>query len=139
MGIANAVFTGLNAISVGSDALGKIKDGKGIIPAVASAGAEFLISDALFGMLGGPAGLAMFGVQLASGAAQMAAAVGKRNYENMNHATRYGGGGRIGGQNVINSQAAYTMRQRGVQALQYNEQNARGMLGSEARSYVHKL
>lgn len=39
------------------------------------------------------------------------------------------------GGNFNDTQQAYTMRQRGVQALQQSKMNARSVLGSEARTY----
>lgn len=42
--------------------------------------------------------------------------------------------GNFGG-NFRDTQAGYTMRQRGVQAIQQSQLNARSVLGSEARTY----
>lgn len=40
------------------------------------------------------------------------------------------------GGNYVDTQQAYTMRQRGLQAIQNSNMNVRSTLGSEARQYV---
>lgn len=67
--------------------------------------------------------------------------VGKAGYEMYHDDKLYGQGriqqyyrGNFGG-NFNDTQQAYTMRQRGVQALQQSKMNARSVLGSEARTF----
>ena len=67
--------------------------------------------------------------------------VAKAGYEMYHEDKLYGQGkiqqyyrGNFGG-NFQDTQQAYTMRQRGVQALQQSKMNARSVLGSEARTF----
>lgn len=127
----------INSVFVGLDAVDNVKNGDNVVKAVGKAGIEMAVTDFAFGLLSGPAAIAVMGAQIGGAVLDFKKELDQMDYDNVNNVLSHSNGN-IGG-NVINSQQACTMRQRGIQALQYGEQNTRSILGSEARSYVHSL
>lgn len=76
-------------------------------------------------------GFGMLGYDLAKTGVQLASQMSDNTIKTANRISRHNFGG-----NFIDTQVAYTMRQRGVQAIQNNGLNARSVLGNEARMYT---
>lgn len=102
------------------------KQGKNILSSVGSAGLDYIT----YSNLMGPLGWFLMGGQAAVGLFKGANEVGKTNAKVTAGSLRHNFGG-----NFQDSNNAYTMRQRGIQAIQNNGLNARSVLGSEARQY----
>ena len=101
----------------------RIKDGEGKGTALAKSAAEFVAWQA--------APLPMFALMakdLATVGMQMGAANGKRYADATSRAYKANFGG-----SYQLTENAYTMRQRGVQAIDNSRMNTRSVLGSEAR------
>lgn len=76
-------------------------------------------------------GFGMLGYDLAKTGVQLASQMSDNTIKTANQIGRHNFGGYF-----TDSQPAYTMRQRGVQAIQNNGINARSVLGNEARNYT---
>lgn len=129
-GKVGAMGLGINGIFAGIDAVGRIQNGEGVVSSVAKAGVNAVIADTVAGLMGPAAmGVMMVGGVAVAGA-QMAIENGRENIDRMGAA--YGGAKY---NKVINSEAAATMRQRGMAMINQNGEATRSVLGSEARAY----
>lgn len=120
----------INGIMAGVDAVGRIKNGEGVVSSVAKAGINAVIADTVAGLMGPVAMGVMMGGSIAVAGAQMAIENGRENIDRMGAA--YGGAKY---NKVVNSEAAATMRQRGMAMINQNGEATRSVLGSEARAY----
>lgn len=121
----------INGISVGGDAISNMKEGKGVVKSVAKAGIDYVIQDAVFAALGGPAGLALMGTQFAKIGLDLTLALGKQNVENTK--ANITGIGKVGGYKYNDNEYSATMRQRSLDAIGGSQGITRNALGNEAR------
>lgn len=124
---------GLNYGLQAADVYGNYKynrdEGKGVGSSLVRAGAEFAFYSAL-----GPYGFALMGTQLVGsaiqGVHQYGTTTGRNNMRVVagHYKNNFGG-------TFNDTQNAYTMRQRGVQAMQHSANNLNSVFGNEARTY----
>ena len=120
----------LNAGCVAFDAIGSMKEGNGVVKSIAKAGVNYVINDAVAGLLGGPVMLGLAAVQIGKVGYDMAMDVGRQKADKVkNNVT---GTGHMGGYFADNKNAA-TMRQRSLQAIGGAQAQTRNALGNEAR------
>lgn len=132
-GVKSVAGFGLNYGLQAADVYGNYKysrdEGKGVASSLVRAGAEFAFYSAL-----GPYGFALLGAQLVGsaiqGAHQYGVTTGRENMKTV--AGHYKGN--FGG-TFNDTQNAYTMRQRGAQAIQHSANNLNSVFGNEARTY----
>ena len=123
---ANAFATGINAYGTYMDYQGNRKQGDSVPISVAKAGANFALGEVLGGYY--------LGFFAATSVAKGMYEIGKNNSREMNKV--YASAGKLGsGNSNINSQYAYTMRQRSMAAMQQNGANVSSLFGNEARTY----
>lgn len=122
--LGNVLFTGI-------DAAGNMADGHSVVGSVAKAGANFLLQDAMMGMMGGPATWAMMGGQIGKMGVDMALANGREKTQDVKKSI--GGFGQIGNGSFADNNYSATMRQRGIQEIGGAQGATRNILGSEAR------
>lgn len=122
--LGNVLFTGV-------DAAGNMADGHSVVGSIAKAGANFLLQDAMMGMMGGPATWAMMGAQVGKMVIDGALAEGREKTQNVRKSI--GGFGQMGNGSFADNNYSATMRQRGIQEIGGAQGATRNMLGSEAR------
>lgn len=132
----NMFFLGTYAFT---DAYSRIQNGEGVVSSVAKAGASAIIDDTLRGFfLGSKGNMALFLGEMALMGGQLAIADGQQNTGLM--AEAFGGNGTHAKHNrVVNTEAAHTMRQRGMAMINQNGEATRSVLGSEARAYFRNM
>lgn len=104
--------------------------GKGVVKSVVGGAFEFLKWDIIGGIIGGPAMLANFGLQMGAMGMNLAVDAGREKTQRVARNNR--GPGKIGG-GFFDNQNAYTMRQRSLQAMGGHQGMVNSALGSEAR------
>jgi hypothetical protein len=126
IGIMNTITGGM-AVGIGySDYRQRVNEGESSGSAFAKSAAE----QALWFVPGG--GIIMTAKMVADVLPEVAggiAAGGRAQASKQSQAYRSNFGG-----NYVDTQNAYTMRQRGVQAIEQNRMNTRSVMGSEART-----
>lgn len=129
MAIGKAIGVGLTALNIAQPYLDYSqakKDGHSTSAAIGKG----LLTYAAFELIPG-LGWGIVGYELAKAGAQVAKKASDINLKNTSSSYRHGFGG-----NFIDTQASYTMRQQGLQAIQNNGINARTVLGNEARMFA---
>lgn len=121
---------GIPIISATANAFGRISSGEKVLPSIAKAAGQAIVDDMMFALLGPVGAGVLFGGQIATMAAGLAIQNGKQNTNNLSNAM-----GNSRSSNVINSNSAATMRQRGMAMINQNGEATRSALGSEARAY----
>lgn len=129
-GSPGVIGYGLPAISATVDAFSRISSGEKVLPSIGKAVGQAVFDDILFSLLGPVGAGVYFGGQLATMGAGMLVENGKKH---VNGLSKSMGGSK--GSNVINSNSAVTMRQRGMAMINQNGEATRSALGSEARTY----
>lgn len=127
--LKSAVKVGMKGMDIASPIISyneNRNEGHGVTYSVGSALAEY----ALYSPLTGNLGLALMAKDIAVGTFKFVNGVGLENAKVTSQAYKHQFGG-----NFQDSDNAYTMRQRGIQAIQNNGLNTRSVLGSEARRY----
>lgn len=114
------------------DATNRISNGEGVVSSVAKAGVSALAFDTLFALAGPYALPIMLGGTALAVGGQLLHETTKQNAKNMGYAYM---GNSARGSKVVNSEAAATMRQRGMAMINQNGEATRSVLGSEARAY----
>lgn len=112
------------------NAAGRIGSGEKVIPSIAKAAGQAILDDMMYAFLGPVAGGVLLAGQLATMGGSLLVENGKEHTANIGNAM-----GHSRGNNVINSNAAATMRQRGMAMINQNGEATRSALGSEARTY----
>lgn len=121
----------LAGIVAGFDFAGRVSNGEGILSSAIKAGGKALIDDALLALMGPQAAAIYMIGSIGVMAGQAAIEAGKDNVHKMG--AIYSGTAKHN--KVINSDAAQTMRQRGMAMINQNGEATRSVLGSEARTY----
>ena len=126
-GIGGLAMGGFMAITAYQDYRSRVNEGE----SRGSAAVKVVAENALWAMPGGAAIMTakMVGDVLPAMSGAIGSA-GRNQAARQSRAYKANFGG-----NFQDSQNAYTMRQRGVQAIQNNQMNVRSVLGSEARTF----
>ena len=117
----------LSGVCVVSD----IASGKGVVKSIGSGVLEYAKWDLIGGIVGGPAMFANFALQIGGLAGNIALEHGRGNASSMSRNSS--SPGIIGGRGFFDNQNAYTMRQRGLNAIGGHQGMVNNALGSEAR------
>lgn len=123
--MAKAALTALNVGFSVPTYLDYRKEGHGVTTSLGATVGMFAAFEVAAPLMWG-----LMAKDLVVGGTQAALQVGRANAEATSKSYKSNFGGRY-----QDSQNAYTMRQRGIQAIQKNGLNARSVLGSEARQY----
>lgn len=123
----NVLDLGFTAVAMGVD----IAQGKGVLKSIGTGAIEYAKWDIIGGIVGGPAMLAYMGTQLGALGASLALESGRGKADKI--ARNSPTPGRIGGKGFFDNQNAYTMRQRGLNAIGGHQGMVNNALGSEAR------
>ena len=120
--VFSAGFLGLSIYS-------GIKEGNGVIKSTVKGLGEFALQEAITGLIGGPASMALaFAPMIADGMTAMSKVGREKAQHNMLALST----GRIGGK-INDNEYAATMRQRQIQSMGGNLAQTRQLFGSEAR------
>ena len=121
----------INAGSFAFDAISNMKEGRGVVKSVVDAGVSFALNDAMFGLLGGPATMAIMGAELLGAGIDYGLKTGRDKAKAVQQRTT--GFGKVGGGGYNDNNYSATMRQRAMQAIGGNQGMVRNAFGSEAR------
>ena len=122
----NVLDIGLSTIGVVTD----ISSGKGVVKSIGTGVLDYLKWDLIGGIVGGPAMLAYFGLQMGTLAGTLAVETGREKTRKVSRNIK--GPGKVG-TGFFDNQNAYTMRQRSLQAMGGHQGMVNSALGSEAR------
>lgn len=130
IGATGLLFNGVFAVG---DAYNRVSNGEKVVPSIAKAVGTALVQDTVMGLLGPVAGGIAIAGSIGIAAASAVIEEGKVNTQNLAGAM---GGSSMKGKQVINSNNAVTMRQRGMAMINQSGETQRSALGNEARAYV---
>lgn len=125
MSIGKVIGKTLPLINPATTYMGHRKEGKGLASSVGRAAFDLAKWEFAAPLMTG-----LMVKDMVVGGATAANTMARNSAKTMSNAYSASFGG-----NYQDSENAYTMRQRGVQAIQNNGMNARSVLGSEARQY----
>lgn len=126
-------FASNNKLDFGLSAAGAVVDiasGKGVVKSIGKGLVDYAIWDTVGALVGGPAMAIYAGVQVLGLGAGIAINVGKEKADKIHRVAP--GYGKIGS-GFTDNQQAFTMRQRGLQAMGGHQGMVNNALGSEAR------
>jgi hypothetical protein len=119
------------------DTISGVSEGKGVVKSVVDAGVSFALNDAMFGLLGGPATMAVMGAQLLGAGVDYGLKVGRDKAQAVQQRTT--GFGKVGGGGYNDNQYSATMRQRAMQSIGGNQGMVRNAFGNEARKRASSI